>query len=418
MPERPRAFPWRLAAIAAVGVALRAIYLFVIARHTTGLGDWHFYQWQANLIADGRGFIDPYQLLAGAGSQPSAGHPPLYPLVLAGVSKLGGNGELAHRSAGLVFGACSIALIGLLGRRVAGERAGLIAAGIAAVYPIFIAADGALMSEGLYTVLVAGTLLVAYALLDRPGGWLALALGALIGLAALTRSEALLLLPLLAWPIAWRAAAGTRLRLAAIAAVGVVVVLAPWTIRNWSVFDRPVLISTNDATVLAGANCPLTFHGIDTGGWNIACISPRRPGLNEAEQASIWRREGLDYARDHERRLPAVVAVRVLRSWDLYQPRRQVMFAEGRQRRVEQAGIAVYYVLALLAIAGAVMLRRRRETLLVLLAPAVVVVITSVVGYGVTRFRHVFEPCIVVLAAVAAERILRRRREAAVVHAG
>ena len=57
-------------------------------------------------------------------------------------------------------------------------------------------------------------------------------------------------------------------------------------------------ISTNDSTVLAGANCPLTYHGIDLGGWNIDCISKRRDD-NEARQAAIWRREGVDYARDH-----------------------------------------------------------------------------------------------------------------------
>ena len=44
-------------------------------------------------------------------------------------------------------------IVALLGRRLAGERAGLIAAGIAAIYPTLIAADGALMSETLYGLL-------------------------------------------------------------------------------------------------------------------------------------------------------------------------------------------------------------------------------------------------------------------------
>ena len=67
----------------------------------------------------------------------------------------------------------------------------------------------------------------------------------------------------------------------------------------------------------------------------------------------MWRDEGLDYASDHASRLPAVAAVRLLRVWDLWQPRRQVMFAEGREKRVTKAGVAVYFLLCALAIAGA-----------------------------------------------------------------
>src|SRR5205807_3574540 len=128
--------------------------------------------------------------------------------VLSVVSLLGGTGELAHRSLGALLGAGTIVLIGLLGRRVSGERVGILAAAIAAVYPILVAADGALMSETLYGLLIAAALLVALRLLDRePGLPLAAALGALVGLATLTRAEALLLLPLLAWPVAARAQA-------------------------------------------------------------------------------------------------------------------------------------------------------------------------------------------------------------------
>ena len=398
---RGRPFTTKLAVIAAAGVALRALYLFTIGRHITGIGDWHFYHWQANLIADGHGFAEPYKWLFEHRLSPSAGHPPLYPLALAAVSALGGTGELAHRCAGLGFGAATIALVGLLGRRVGGERTGVLAAALCAVYPLMIAVDGALMSETLYGALIAAALLAAYRLLDRPAAGRALLLGALIGLAVLTRSEALLLLPLLALPVALRAPR-RRVVLAAATFAACALVIAPWTIRNEVAFGRPVLISTNDATVVAGANCPLTYHGVNLGGWDIRCISRRRDD-NEAAQAAIWRREGVDYARDHAGRLPVVAAVRVLRVWDLWQPRRQVAFAEGRQVRVEQAGVAAWFALAVAAVAGAVALRRRGEPLLVLLAPAVAVCIGCVLGYGIPRLRHAFEPAVLVLAAVGVQ---------------
>ena len=405
-----RGFALRLAGLAAAGVGLRALYLFTVGRDVNGAGDWHFYHWQANLIAEGRGFIEPFKFLFDHHVSPSAGHPPLYPLALAVVSKLGGTGELSHRALGLILGACTIVLVGLLGRRAGGERLGLLAAALCAVYPLMIAVDGALMSETLYGPLVAVALLAAWRMLDRPGPWIALATGAAIALAALTRSEALLLLVVLAWPAAWRGGAGWPLR-AALSTLACALVIAPWAIRNADRFGAFVPISTNDSTVLAGANCPLTYHGIDLGGWNIECISKRRDD-NEADQAAIWRREATDYAREHAGRLPVVGAVRLLRVWDLWQPRRQVMFAEGRQRRVEQAGVAVYFAFLALGALGAVTLHRRGVTLLVLLAPAVAVCVAAVLGYGIPRLRHGFEIPLLVLAAAGILRLVDARRAA------
>jgi 4-amino-4-deoxy-L-arabinose transferase-like glycosyltransferase len=405
-----RSFAVRLAAIAVAGIALRVLYLLTIGRHVTGIGDWFFYHWQANDLAAGRGFDEPYRLRFEHLALPSAGHPPLYPLVLSGVSALGGTSVMAHRALGLPLGAVTIVLVGLLGRRAGGERVGLVAAGLCAIYPLMIATDGALMSETLYGALVAALLLFAWALLERPGRRRAALAGGVLGLAALTRSEAVLLLPLLLWPVAWRGGGERRDRLlrAALATAGCLVVIAPWAIRNAAVFERFVPISNNDATVLAGANCATTYAGIDIGAWDINCISQRRLD-NEAAQAAVWRDEGLTYAREHAGRLPVVLAVRLLRVWDLYQPRRQVGFAEGRERRTTQAGVAAWYLLALAAIGGALVLRRRGRPLLVLLAPAVAVCVAALVGYGVPRLRHGFEIPLLVLAAAALVALWERR---------
>jgi 4-amino-4-deoxy-L-arabinose transferase-like glycosyltransferase len=413
----PRTFSGRLTLIAALGLALRAIYLFALARHVHGAGDWYFYHWQAGLIATGHGFVDPWILLGTHQYRASAIHPPLYPLLLAGVYAIGGHSALDQRSLGLLLGTITLVLVGLLGRRVGGPRLGLIAALLYAIYPLMIAVDGDLMSETLYGALIAAMLLAGLALLDRPTVDRALGLGALIGLSALTRWEAVLFLPLLALPMAWRARPSWRgrgaLALATLAAFGLV--LAPWAIRNQIAFGRFALVSTNDATVLAGANCNSTYHGVNLGGWDITCAASRTK-TNEAAQAAIWRRQGLGYARHHLSRLPVVVAVRLARVWDLWQPRRQARdFAEGRLVGVEEAGVLTYYVLMLFAVAGVYALRRRDSPWLVLLTPAVVVSVSAAVGYGVPRLRHAFEISLLVLAAaglVAVQERLGIRRGA------
>jgi 4-amino-4-deoxy-L-arabinose transferase-like glycosyltransferase len=338
----------------------------------------------------------------------TAAHPPLYPTLLAGMSLVGLKSVLAHRALGAFLGGVTIVLVALIGRRIGGERVGLAAALIAALYPLLVAADGAPMSESLYGLLIAACLLVALTLRERRSLVLAAALGALIGLAALTRSEALLLLVLLGVPLTWRA---WRPMLALFAAC--VVVLVPWTIRNASAFDRLTPISHNDSTVLAGANCDRTYHGADLGSWRFDCISSRTT-FREGKQAAIWRREGIDYATGHAGRWPAVVPVRVLRTWDLWQPHRQVELAEGRARWAETAGVVVYFLLLPLAIGGGVLLwRRDRAAAAILLAPALLVTLSSAIGYGNPRFRHAFELSIVVLASTAVVAFVERRRPAA-----
>ena len=239
----------------------------------------------------------------------------------------------------------------------------------------------------------------------------AAALGAVVALAALTRSEALLLVPLLVLPVALTRPAG-RWRLAGVALVVTALLIAPWSIRNWAEFDRPVLISTNDGTLLAGANCGLTYHGQDLGFWNIKCISERSIA-NEARQEARWRSEGASYVSDHAGRLPVVLAARLLRTWDVYQPRRMVTFAEGRWVRAEQAGVVAYFVLLPFAFAGGWLIRRRRGEVMVLLVPVALVCVLSLVGYGIPRFRAPAEVTIVVLAAVALTHLLERRRPSA-----
>jgi 4-amino-4-deoxy-L-arabinose transferase-like glycosyltransferase len=408
MPVPRGSFRVRLAAIVAGAVALRLLYVLVLARHVPMAGDSQFFNAEANLVADGKGYVEPFVEAAYGISVPTAAHPPLYPTVLAGMSFLGFDGVLAHRALGALLGGGTIVLIALLGRRIGGERVGLVAAAVAALYPLLVAADGAPMSESLYGLLIAACLLVALKLREHRTVRLAAALGALIGLAALTRSEALLLLVLVGLPLTGRA---LKPAVALIAAC--VLVLTPWTIRNWSAFDRFTLISHNDSTVLAGANCAKAYYGSDLGGWRFDCISPRRT-FREGVQAARWRREGIDYATGHAGRWPALVPVRVLRTWDLWQPRRQVESAEGRARWAEIAGVAAYYLLLPLAIGGGVLLwRRNRGMAAILLAPALLVTLSSAIGYGNPRFRHAFELSIVVLAALALVTLARRRAPAA-----
>lgn len=415
-------FGRRLAALMLGGFVLRVLYTLLVADGIPVIGDALTYHLQGANIADGGGFTRVFhpQLelaqedqLGGAVELlgPTAEHPPLFSVLLAGLVKLGADGYLAQKLVMCAVGTATVGLIGLVGREVGGARVGLVAAGLAATYPFLWVIDGSLMSETPYAALIAAVLLAAVRLWRAPSLPLAAALGALVALAALTRGEAILLVPLLMLPLALRAAAPPRRRLA-LAAAGVgatVAVLAPWTIRNFTVFEEPVLISTNSNAVFVGSNCDPVYRGPFVGLWNFSCYG-QAPRGDESEQAAEYRRRGLGYARDHAGRLPVVAVARLGRVWDVYRPLQQVEYElfEGRSRWASRMGLAFYYPLLILAAVGSVVLRRRRGALLPLLAPLAMVSLTALLVYGVTRFRVGAEPALVVLGAVGLDATLAR----------
>jgi 4-amino-4-deoxy-L-arabinose transferase-like glycosyltransferase len=405
---RPR-FGTALVLLAALGLAVRLLYALVVMHDVPVGGDGLEFHILANQLANGDGYIQP--LIVSPSHVPTADKPPLYPLVLALPSLVGWKSLVAHRVVSCLMGAALVLLAGLLGRRVGGERVGLLAAGIAALYPLLVVLDGAVRSESLYAPLVAALLLATYRLVDRPVAGRAVAVGALIGLAVLVRSEALLLGVLLLVIAMIRLPSGARVRLTALAALVALLFISPWAIRNWSEFGHP-LLSTNEGSLLYGANCRAAYYSSQIGTW--ACYPPLTvtAGRDEAQVSSELRSHGLDFARDHAGRVPAVMGVRLLRTFDLWSPNHATRFEAdigNRDLGTYRIGVAVFYLLAPLAVAGALILRRRGETIAFPLAPLALVVAVALLGYGTPRFRVPLEVPIVVLAAVAIDAVARAR---------
>src|SRR6476661_7912070 len=116
-----RAFMRRLLTIVALGLAVRLVYALVEGPHLVIAGDARTFHELANSIAGGHGFVRAFD------GRVTADHPPLYPLYLSLFSLVGLKSWAAHRVASCLLGAATVAVVGLLGRRVGGERAGLVA---------------------------------------------------------------------------------------------------------------------------------------------------------------------------------------------------------------------------------------------------------------------------------------------------
>ena len=413
----PKSFDARLAAVAILALAVRTAAT-LWHRHYPVVGDALTFHLDAHWLATGHGFREPFA------AAPTAEHPPAFIVLLALFDLLGAGGFLAQKLLVGVVGTVTVVLVGLLGREVGGERAGLVAAVLAAGYPLLWVADGSLMSESLYGVFVVASLLCALKFARSPSPGRAAGLGAVIGLATLTRGEALLLVPLLGLVLMIGippAPPGRRLRLRAgpLAALAgaFALVLAPWTVRNALTFEQPVLVSNNANGVWVGANCRETYYGPIVGLWHFPCYGATPPG-DESQRAHEYRRRGMEYLRDHAGRVPAVMLARLGRLYDVYRPGQMLVYesGEGRPLRSERLGVWLYWLLLPFAAGGAWLLRRRPQTLAVLLVPVVMVTLTALGSYGSTRFRYAAEPTLLVLGAVAlgavARRVAARRRPA------
>jgi hypothetical protein len=256
----------------------------------------------AKSLDEGNGFT-----VGAAATQPSSDYSPGLPLFVAGVYEV--TGGVHQRLARLVLaaiGALAPLFAYLLARRLSqpfavgnpvGDKArtvgggaviaGLIAAGVVAIYPATIEYTGMLMTEPLAATLLSGAMLaILWAADGEPGeprsAWRWLVPGLTLGALALVRPEYLAIGLLLAVlillherftprpPSSSQKAADSAenceldgggwrrgLVAAAVVALGIVVFVAPWTVRNAIALDRFVTVSTGGGQVLyAGTYLP------------------------------------------------------------------------------------------------------------------------------------------------------------------
>jgi 4-amino-4-deoxy-L-arabinose transferase-like glycosyltransferase len=446
----PRTFRARLALIVVAALAWRVAYVLVTKRHADVWGDAFSYHYGANLLADGKGFVDPlrYEFTGGL-LFPSAAHPPLYVSYLATWSLVSLQSALWHRLASCLLGALTVALVGHLGRKLAGDRAGLIAAILAAAYPHLWLNDAALLSETAAAFSVVLAMLTVERFREDPSTSRALQLGGALALAVLGRAELFLLLPAIALPLVLGARGLTsreRLERIGLVAAAAVVLIGPWVGHNLTRFEKPVYLSNGLGATLLGGSCDAAFHGSNLGYWSTCpgsadearippppeatqarwradpegTVDERKAYLrryfegtpDESENDATARREALDYIFDNKDRFPAVVAARVGRIWNLYRPWQNASFdglVEGRGLAQARLALVAYFIYATGAIAGLFVLRRRRHPIWPYLVLAGVVTFSVAITFGIQRYRIPVDAVLPALAAVYVDAVLRRR---------
>jgi len=411
-----------LSGAVALAAVIQAIVLAAEWRDPFKNGDAIYYAGQAQLNTQGHWFDQYYWYLYtqlhGLGTQylPSASHPPVATLVYTLADWVGLTTWREHSVvlSGIFLGV--VVLAGVVGRLAATPRAGIVAAYVVATYAYLWINPVANLSE---TFVLVGAGLLLWAILRflrRPRWWTAVEIGVWAGVCALTRSELVSLTVLVVVPSIWllyKVAWPRRLQVLAWCAVGFLVISAPWLIRNQTTFKDSVWFSDQAGVTLLDANCPMTYHGYYTGWWWHACgLRATIPaGLDESQADAVKQRVAMAYIRAHKVRAAEVVVVRVARTWNLYDPKAQVLFdyQDARPHWASWIALAEFYPLAILAIVGGFAQRRRRRPLApfvgLLLAPTLAVAMTFANG----RYRVEGDLAMALLAAIGVDFLLERR---------
>lgn len=243
-PPRTDRRAWAaLGALLVVGALLRLGAIFTVGDLATMHGDEVNYVSAARSLAIGAGYPDSMR-------------PPAFPFFVSLVLTLSGGSLNAVRVAQVPISLIVVAVVFDLVRRRYGVRAAFLSGLLCAVHPTLIQYTHFLWAEGLFTSL----LLVFFWLLmrfdeSRRGSWL-IAAGVVAGLAALTREMVLYFLPLV---VLWlwlgaRADWRTRARQLALLVAPMALLVLPWTVRNYRVHHRFLLLSTARWLAMAEGN--------------------------------------------------------------------------------------------------------------------------------------------------------------------
>ena len=393
----------RLVAVVALALALRVAVVAATPGYVPQQ-DAADYDRIARSIAAGDGYAPTTYAQPGT---PSALRPPGWPVTLGTIYAVTGGSWTAARLFEAALGAATVLLVFLVGRELRGRRAGLLAAGAAAVFPPLVFSSAALLTEPLFAPLVLLAVLAVLVLRRRPATmrW-ALGIGVLGGLAALTRPTGLPLVFVLALATA---AAARRPAMAAAVLAASALTVAPWTIRSSTQLDAFVPISTQDGISAYGTYSPIPASRNAT--WYVPVwlpeVVPLLPRMNEAELDSLLFRRVVRYAAEHPAYPLKALGLNSLRIMGVGP--QHAAIAENGYAEMSLDGWWVEVgkwsarVLAVLVFAAAVVLLRagsRRPPLVLWLAPLLMWVSAMSIN-AVPRFRTPIDPFLILLVAAA-----------------
>lgn len=375
-------------------VALTVRVLFLVAPPAPEWKpDSQAYDMLAMGLLDGKGYVN-------SRGEATSWLPPGYPLFLAAVYWAIGRNLDAVRLAQAILDATTCLIVYVLAFRIFGNRVALVAAGLATFSLGLLSAARLILTESLFTFLVALSVLMLHAGLARPSRTALGGAGFALGLGTLTKGTLLLPTLLLGWVI-WRASQGnTRVALERWTLVMLCfgLTLLPWTGRNYVVHQKFVPVSTQVGYLVYCGYHPFQgkIFGICAGDETLERL---RTALPEAEASWALVNETFRYVGEHPGVVPKNLLLKVIYflspiDWEL----------------IPGAGVVnfTFAFAAPFAIYGLWLARRSGWQAGLLTTMLVGFLLTAILTQGSPRYRLPVEPLMVIFSGLGLVETVRR----------
>jgi len=317
-----------------------------------------------------------------------------------------------------VLGAATCVLLYLLVSALFDRRIGIFVSVLAALYPGLFIYDGWLYSESLYTFLLLACVYGLYQLQRSEQTRWAVFSGVLLGLLSLTRPNGIAIIALaLVWLFivgkifhwSWRSIA----RNAALLVILPCIIIAPWTLRNYTVSHTFVPIAIGDGTVLAGAYNDRVLSEPGTQGQWVSAIRTH-PAIAKAygvcsdavcdtQRDTALKQSAVQWALHHKRVLPYLIGLHFVKMWTPITPEADLPMNQFPHRATSQFLVmlleAVSIPLFLIAAFGLWATRRKWRDLLFVYFIMALTVVQCLYFYGSSRFRAPIEPLLLLFVA-------------------
>ncbi|MCC7351557.1 MAG: glycosyltransferase family 39 protein [Phycisphaerales bacterium] len=328
---------------------------------------------------------------------------PGYPMFVA----LCGANVMIIRVAQALLDTSTILAIFLLGRRMIPAKPwlSLLGAGVVAVNPFLIYFSGLILSETLFTTLLAWSIYVAAVAAGKPSrAWVVLVGGFIMGLAVMVRPSAMLLPILLPLGACWLNRPTTEAysfvrRSVILSAVNVgflVAMFLPWAIRNHRILGHWVWTTTNSGiTAYDGFNPQATGGSDQRFLEGFADADLKRMG--EVQRSRYLQDLAWRYATTHPWRSVELGASKIARTWSPLPLSKQF----GGNSLYVAAALCYSIPFDLLVLIGLGSKSLRRSAKVFVLIPAIYFTVVHAMSVGSLRYRVPVEPPMAILAVCA-----------------
>jgi 4-amino-4-deoxy-L-arabinose transferase-like glycosyltransferase len=380
--------------------------------------DERLYDEIARGLAGGKGFVS-----TGYNSTP------LWPAFMALLYAIFGHSLTVVRVAQAILSALTCVIAAAAAERLFDRRVGSWTGWVLALYPPLVYLAGVLYAENFFAFWLSVSIYALVRLHAEPTMRQASVVGVTLGVTALSRSVALLLIPvaaivpLLASGLAWRRRGVLCICLGLAAAAAI----APWTARNWMVFHHFVPVSMGAGGTLWRGNSEVSRgdaddrflgpQGVDL--WRSRCpdaatrdrierLVTRLDAMGEFEADRELGAEARRYMLENPGRCALLYGKKLLASFAAFSRTNQSN--EHTSKRNQFLAAASFYPVLGLGLGGVILGLRRWRQLFPLYLVWGAFTFSLPLLTTCTRFRLPTEPLLVMFAAAAGVRLFDRLR--------